>query len=267
MLKSSDLSTEAELLRLSFQQMYVEHGRKSEPRTGLHASSLLVPESEWCARKHVLINLFPEQAKTPELHSWDWKLQAIFDEGWKLHERWQNIFRMYSNVVHEEITDEDGLVAGIEYELDRTHYDETREVYFSPDAILEFGPHRYVVEIKGIKQESFLELTDNLETAIQVSEVVAKACIQANLYMHFLGLKRAILLIENKNDQSFKVWVIEHDPDLIKPYRDRWYAVKGNTQVVRNQGMNKLKPRVCASPNSPLAKKCPMREVCFRENE
>ena len=249
------LETEAELITIHFQTMLIKWGTAESPRYGLHASAVLVSDVEWCVREHVLHEIYPNQAIAQQLQPWDWKKQAIFNNGWFLHRRWQGLFRDFGNTVFNE-TDE-------EWELDHTHYDETRNIYFSPDALLNFAGQRYVVEIKGIKQEAYQDLTDDLMYAIEVNETVAKARIQANLYMHLLGLKKAILLIENKNDQSFKVWVIEYDKELSVKYIQRIYTVKGNVVNVRTFGLEKLYPRICHSRGDARAKSCPMREVCF----
>lgn len=249
-------SQEAELIKLHFENMLVQWGIATPPRTGLHASSVLVPDQEWCVRRHVLVELFPNQAVAPEINSWDWRTQAIFENGWDLHKRWQKIFLKFAHMVISE---------DLEPELDLTHYDETRNLYFSPDAILEFAGQRYVVEIKGVKQEAYQELTDDLQVAMRACETVNKAVIQVNLYMHLLELKKAIILVENKNDQNFKVWVIEYDAAMSVPYVERIYAVKTQTILTRTHGLNKLPVRVCQSRGDALARKCPMRDCCFSE--
>src|SRR6266702_1613847 len=161
----NDFQQEAELIKLSFQQMYLQKGRDQEPHRELHAANLLESESEWCTRRYVLMNLFPEEVQKPELKSWDWKREAIFEDGWVRHKKLQALFKRYGNVVLSE--------SG-ELELDLTHYLEDENLYFSPDAIIQFGNEKYLVEIKGIKQEVFVLLTDDLEQAITVSQVVEK---------------------------------------------------------------------------------------------
>jgi hypothetical protein len=261
-MSESKLQLEAELITIHFQSMLVRWGQSAPIRTGLHASAVLVSDAEWCVREHVLHEIYPDRAIAEALHTWDWKRSAIFENGWRLHQRWQDVFKKFAKVVYEHVVDEEGY-AITEWELDRTHFDVTRNIYFSPDAIIEFAGQRYLVEIKGIKQEAYQELTDDLMHATLVNETVAKARVQANLYMHLLGLKKAVLLIENKNDQSFKVWVIEYDRELSVKYIQRIYYVKGNALNTRTFGLNKLAPRICHSRGDQRAKVCPMRDVCF----
>jgi len=269
MFQTSKLQLEAELLTIHLQNMFVQWGQSAPIRTGLHASSVLVSDAEWCVREHVLHEIYPEKAEKEFIQLWHWKRQDTFLHGWELHRKWQTLFGRYAGVVLTETykgiayIPNDEVSTELTPELDLTHYDETRNVYFSPDALIEFAGQRYVVEIKGIKQEAYQELTDDLMHAIEVNETVAKARIQANLYMHLLGLKRAILLIENKNDQSFKVWVIEYDKALSVKYIDRIYKVKGAVINTQTFGLARLPKRICQSRGDARAQYCSMREVCF----
>lgn len=256
------LRTLAALITLDFQDMYLSYGASQSPRTGLHASSLLVPESEWCTRRYVLSELYPDQAETPELARWQWKQQAVFENGWDVHKRWQKLFRQFGNVVYGDGVGESGIIFPNMPELDLTHYDGERHVYFSPDAILEVHGEHMVVEIKGINHEAYQSLPNALEGAMTACETVNKAVIQANLYMHLLELNHAIILIENKNTQDFRVWVTEYNRALALPLVQRAYSVKG--AIVRAR-KGQLASRVCESPDSPLARKCPLKGICFRE--
>jgi hypothetical protein len=255
---SKALKVQASLLTLEFQDMYRKWGANKPPRTGLHASSLLVAESEWCPRRHVLSALYPDQAESPELANWQWKQQAVFENGWRLHERWQDVL-LKSGLVAMGTGSQAHLP-----ELDLTHYDEDCQLYFSPDAIIDYGGERFIVEIKGINDKAFASLTDDLEQARKACETVNKAVVQANLYLHLLDLTKAIILVENKNTQEFKVWVIEYDKQMAMEYMHRVYEVKGALILARRNGPDKLPMRVCASRYDPLAKKCPLQGMCFK---
>jgi hypothetical protein len=250
---NSEFDTIAELIRQEIQDAFLAWGSSQPLRSGPpHASALLSSEQEWCVRRYVLAQLQPDDVQPEDLKYWQWKQQAIFLHGWEIHRMLQLIFKNHLKVV----------MTNGQPELDLTHYDEVRNVYFSPDAILEFFGEKYVVEIKGIKQEMYQRLTDDLITAIGACETVSKAIHQANLYMHLLEIKRAIILVVNKNDsREFRLWVIEHDPLLAKLYTNRAYQVKGAVTLARAHG--KLPARVCSTLNDALAKKCLMRDVCF----
>src|SRR6266568_8068924 len=164
---------EAELIKMHIQGMFNQWEESKPLRTGLHASSVLVPESEWCTRKHVLASLFPDKAVRPEPKPWDHRQNAIFLHGWVLHEKYQMLFSRFGDCV----------------EVETPHYDESTGLWFSPDAIIRFGGETYVVEIKGYKAEEYEKHTDKPPRA---------AHIQANLYCFLLDIQKAIILIEHK---------------------------------------------------------------------
>lgn len=299
----SSLLLEAELLTLDFQSMYVRWGKTTPPRTGMHASAIL--DKQFCVREQVLHELYPEQGEGQEWNHWDWKKSAIFENGWRLHQRWQDVFRKCGNVVYSpvsvadawgvpesHVTTIDGQICAAE--LDLTHYDAERNLYFSPDAIIQFGGVKYVVEIKGINNEAFYGtprdeqgqllkglrnsqgkeikpqegLSDDLEASCAANETVHKAREQVNFYMHLLGLERGIILVENKSNQDFRLWVVEADFQRYEPYRDRLYAVKRDVALAKRHGVNSAFPvRACQSINETRAKQCPMRKLCFAQQE
>lgn len=265
---------EAELLTQDFKNMYVRWGRNTPPRTGLHASAVLAKDSEWCLRQHVLAELHSEQGEAREWNTWDWKRAAIFENGWRLHQRWQDIFLKCGNVVWtplsslppQDIPPHHLKMINGEWhaaELDLTHYDAERNLYFSPDAILQFGGETYVVEIKGIKQESYLSLPDDLQGACAINETIAHAREQVNLYQHLLLIQRGIILIENKSNQDFRLWIWEYEKERAWPYTNRLQDIKARTFLVRTHGESKLPVRCCQSASDRRAQTCPMRTVCF----
>ena len=226
-----DLTTE--LLTVYLQHLLVRWGREQPPRTGLHASAVLVPTREWCVRRQVLSASLADPFPIGNT----WHTNALFLHGWTLHEKWQQLFRRFAQVV----------------EIESAHYDETHHLHFTPDAVLAFAGERYVVEIKGYHAEHYLSLHSPPKAAVQ----------QANLYMHLLGVSRAIILVENKNTQEFKLWVLAYDPDAVQPYLERIAAVKA-AQASAAAGHG-LPARVCASRQDALAMRCPVREACFAQ--
>lgn len=210
-------------------------------RTGApHASAILVSESEWCLRKQVLLAIYPELAERPEVMPWTARQNAVFLNGWLLHEKYQRLFSDHGKVI----------------EVEHSHYDETRMLHFTPDAIIEFGREIYVVEIKGYKAETW-------EKMDEAGEPPQAAHHQANLYTYLLGIERWLILVENKNTQEIKVWSGEQDAELAKVYIERMYAVKGRVTLARGQAQTKLPDRICPNCNDYRAQKCPVRRVCF----
>lgn len=254
----SDLTTRAALLAEEFRDLYLRWGAAQPPRTGLHASSLLASESDWCTRQHVLINLYPDQLTAKQLRGWEWKTQATFLDGWERHRKLQFLLREYGGNALR-VVQTDG-----EPETDLTHYDETRQVYFSPDAVVDYAGTRYVCEFKGLDTSKYEKLTDDLSHACSVSEVVAKGRVQCLLYLHLLGLEYGLLLIEDKNSQQFRCYALHKQQDdrvAIQAQLDRLYAVKKYTTL------KKLPERTCADATCAKAARCPMRAVCFASQE
>lgn len=98
-----ELEREAELITISFENMLVQWGSNTPPRAGLHASSLLVKEEEWCVRRYVLAELYPDEAVTPALQHWNWKMQDTFLHGWELHRKWQHLFKEFGQVAYSQV--------------------------------------------------------------------------------------------------------------------------------------------------------------------
>lgn len=245
---SSELATVAALFKQSLQGMFDAWEDSRPPRTGApHASTILQPEGDWCVRRQVLLALYPEEAKKPEPKPWDGKRNRINKHGWVIHEKYQGLLLRFGNVVYFN-NDFD------KPELDYSHFDEERYVWYSPDAIIDWATHHRVVEIKGYKQEVWDELDED-------GLPPRDAWMQCNFYLHLLGLQYGFVLVENKNNQDPKIWGIEHDPILARPYTQRCYDVKGAVVVAAKH--QKFPARVCKSCNDDRASKCPVRDFCF----
>lgn len=230
------LRTLAQLFKLDLQDMFTTWDTSKPIRAGMpHASAILAPENEWCVRRHVLSALYPEAAERAVPKPWGSHTNAVFLNGWHLHEKYQQLLSTHGQVL----------------EVETAHYDETRMLHFTPDAIVLFDGQPYVVEIKGYCLESYNRLDE-------AGEPPQAAHHQANFYCHLLGIEHALILVECKNTQEFKVWCIQHDAALARVYLDRCYAIKGAITT------KSLPSRTCSSCRDRLAEKCPMRTLCFR---
>lgn len=307
-----DTTLEAELLEQDHRNMLVRHGSTTPLREGMHASAVL--DKDFCLREQVLHNLYPEQGEKEPWGTWDWRKSAIYENGWMFHRRIQQLHARFGNVVWSPVPEKQAVeikshvppalhkfYVKVEHafnqvpqwyaaELDLTHYDEERNLYFSPDMITLFGGERYIWELKGINQDAFagnvrfdasgnrLELynasgkkitiqeglTEELEQACQANETVHKAREQVNLYLHLLKLKSGVIFVENKSNQDFKLWTVEYEQERAFPYIQRIYDVKGKTAIAKMPG-GVLPLRCCKSMNDTRAKSCPMRNVCFKQ--
>ncbi|HEY5003436.1 MAG TPA: hypothetical protein VII61_09810 [Ktedonobacteraceae bacterium] len=257
-----DDSTLAFLLTNELQQAFQTWDRNQPARTGLHASSVLESDADFCTRQHVLAEQFPDERQQKEQY---WKVLAMFANGWSIHKKWQeDLLYPTGMVVLSEVEAHDMWNPVLEAELDRTHIHQETGIQFSPDAIIDFAGQRMVVEIKGINHEDFQGCVDKpLSAAANHNKSIRSAIPQLNLYLHLLGLQKGIILAEDKNTQDFMIWIWTYDPEMsIKPLTR---AIEVRTWIkLSDFNAGELPHRICSSINDSRAKRCPFRDACFR---
>lgn len=250
-----DLRSMAQLFKLKVMSTFDAWNADKPMRTGFpHASNILAPESEFCLRKLVMMAVYPSQAERPPVKPWNPLENARFKNGWVLHEKYQDLLKRYGRVIY----------TNGEPELDRTHFDETRLLYFSPDAIIDHYGTTMVVEIKGYK-DGLGKDTANKSTFDKLDELGTPpeaAHCQVNFYLHLLELDYGLVLVECKNTQELKVWCVEYDRELAQPYIDRMYHFKAAYLGVK-AGRKPLPVRKCEKSTDRLAEKCEMCRYCF----
>lgn len=170
-------------------------------------------------------------------------LNKIFLNGWVLHEKWQELFEKYSNVIS----------------IEETVWDEEHCIAFTPDARLMLLGKDTLVEIKGYKSKDVEEMDED-------GEPPKSAYKQVMLYCRLLGIKDAIILVENKDSQSFKVWHVVYDeskiPDLIERL-DNLKKYLSNWKVDHTA----LPKKICESKGCDRAKSCTMSKACFASDK
>jgi len=231
-------------------QMFVDDAKQkaqNDPREGLHASSILAPftgVTRLCFREHVLNKFYlpihdllaPDTLRT-------------FLVGWYLHLMWQRLFKQ----------------SGYAVEVEKTRIDEKWGVYHTPDVIARFphlsGNHLYIIEIKTMNARSF-------EKAVELSDPRRShegAFKQAQLYMYLTNVPEAVILLHNKNTSEFVTFTIQLDKVFIQPYIDRLDIL---VQLYERYAQERRLPkRVCEHSDTPRAKRCPMRDVCWVAND
>lgn len=238
--------TVAALFKQDVMDMFNSWNEDKPLRTGFpHASNILAPDHSFCLRQLVLAAHYPSECVRPETKPWDSLVNARFLHGWMIHEKYQKLFLKYGKVVRS---------ANGEPELDLTHFDEIRLLYFSPDAIVIEVGESMVVEIKGYKQENFAQMNE-------AGDPPTDAHKQCNFYLHLLELQYGLILVENKNTQEIKTWCIEYDKELAQPYLDRLYQFRVALHKAENDKC--LPPRVCSSSRDRNAEKCIACKCCF----
>lgn len=215
-------------------------------RTGWpHASSILAPGAKFCGRKLVLMSVYPEAAKRPDHKPWDTHQNMVFLNGWILHEKYQRQLHRYSTVE---------MLEG-RPELDLTHFHGIKLVYFSPDVVQKHLREAMPVEIKGYQHSTFEKLDEAGPAPLDAHR-------QVNFYMYLLNLKHGLILVEDKDNQHIKVWCVEYDEEMAKPYIARTDDFKADRERALTSG--ELPERKCKSVNDSNAQKCEVAELCFR---
>lgn len=236
-----NLRSAAQLFKMDVEEMFNAWDLAKPLRTGMpHASAILAPENAYCLRSLVLAAHYPNQVERPSLKPWTANQNQIFLNGWTLHEKYQTLFQRFGRVV----------------EVETSHYDETRLLHFTPDAIVEHLGENMVVEIKGYKAESFDKMDEH-------GPAPEAAHHQANFYMHLLDLQHALILVENKNNQAMKVWAVEYNQPLVNPYLDRIYRFR--TALHKAENDQGLPDRMCKTSRDRNAEKCGVCKLCFKK--
>ena len=222
-----DINPEEEIKMLKMQ-----YKQKNGDRYGLHASSMLASEKEFCYRKQVL-SLFYKQIQGENIPI---GLKRLFEEGNFIGEKWQRLFIR------------GGL--GKAEDMDRSLFWPEYDLSYTPDAIIKIGKNKYVVEIKSQNTFTFKKATSH-----------PGGMKQLKFYMYLTGIHRGFVLVEDKNDQSFKIYIAEYDPAELDTYIERLEYI----QVYKERFQNKKKmvKRLCKRDNIKRAKECNMRDACW----
>lgn len=234
-----------ELSKRMLDSFFIKWAESQPERTGVHASAILAHHNAFCLRELVLGQFFQ---KTPvEIPI---ETLAIFLNGWVLHRKWQDLYTMSMEANTVETT----------HYIDST--DGSIQISYTPD--VEDADDK-IVEIKGYR-------SDSAEACFQAPNPWTRkeyrnAHLQANLYMHFSQRERAMVLIENKNNQRYQAWNISYDSALAAPYLKRIEMLAYVIHVYeRTEKVVKRIPE-CSSINSKRACVCPLRNVCFASRD
>jgi hypothetical protein len=214
-----------------FEKLFQSWYDAQPDRTGIHVSSIIVSPERFCLRQIVLMQHFPH-AKI-RMHP---PTIRIFLQGWVIHQKWQKLF---SDV-------------GIAVETETTH-SHSSGATFTPDAVIEILGKLFIVEIKSMNGDAYESM----------KSVHADAEIQANMYMHLTGIRQSIVLVENKNNQQFKLWVIQYNKALIRPYLKRLEDIKISLEEFKLNMKLPSRHIKCPTIYTSLAKRCPVSEFCF----
>lgn len=220
-----------------FVKMVMTRGYENQERVGLHASSFIVGEKEFCLRAQVL-SLMYKQLQS-EQHPVG--LMRIFEEGNAIHEKWQRLL----------------IRAGYASAntLDVTQLNKQFRISFTPDIICEipeFYKSKMVGEIKSVNTFQFQRMIKH-----------PSASKQLQWYMHLTGIHKGFVLCEDKNTQDIKLEVYNYDSMLVAPYIERAEAIKYHYKRVRSESKMVARPSDAKSSDCKRCSKCVMRDACW----
>lgn len=220
-----------------FVKQVMTRGQESQERVGLHASSLIVGDKDFCVRQQVL-SLIYKQLQGEQINV---GLMRIFEQGNAIHEKWQ---RLFIRAGYSKASD-----------LDVTQFNDAYKISFTPDIICsipEFYDGKMIGEIKSVNTFQFQRMAKH-----------PSAWKQCQWYMYLTGIHKGFVLSEDKNTQDFKIEVYDYDPSIVAPFIDRAEAIKYYYNKLMKQHKMVQRPDSVKSSDCKRCKDCPMRLSCW----
>lgn len=184
----------AETLMKEFERfLSTKEGGGKKKITGFHASY-----GYRCKRRWVLLFQGAEYEK-----KFDDRTQRIFDNGHSVHERWRNYFKDMGILIDAEVEVKTNDPVPI-----RGH----------ADGILAWDGDKILYELKSINSNRF-------EFRRMYRKPDEKTYNQTQLYLYALKMDRAIVIYENKDNQTYLMFVVEKDEKNIEKQLKRFKAI------------------------------------------
>ncbi len=221
-----------------FVKQVMTRGLESQERVGLHASAMLVGDKDFCIRQQVL-SLIYKQSQGEQINV---GLKRIFEEGNAVHEKWQRLFIRGGYAKAKD--------------CDYTQYNEDYMMSFTPDIIASIPEWNdgepFVVEIKSVNTFQFQKMIKH-----------PSAWKQCQWYMKNAGVKKGVVLSDDKNTQDFKIEVYDYDEDAVAPWIERAEEIVYRYGRVFDEGKMVTRPLQAKSPNCKMCEKCFMKDACW----
>lgn len=140
--------------------------------------------------------------------------------------------------------------------------DDIYHIVYKPDAIVEI-PEFYGWDLQGKDRQMLCFVVPVGNMLFDVFGDVSELKQIANLCMHFSGVKKAFVIVENRDDMKFRVKFYDYDPDAAKKLIDR--ANRMQEAILRMMFANKMtkRPDQCISDSCSSCADCRMREACW----
>lgn len=235
---------------VKFIRQVMTRGLETQERSGLHASSIIVSDKAWCTRREVLSLLYKQIQK----ENTNVGLLRIFEEGNAIHEKWQRLLIRAGY--------------GKAKTMDRTRFNKEYEVSFTPDIVCripEFFDGVMVGEIKSVNSFQFKKMQSH-----------PSAHKQLQLYMYFCieeakskgkwngkDYTKGFVLCDSKNDQEFKLFIYDYDPNFVAPFIERLEDVQYYKQKLLDEKKLVERCEGCNNSTCKMANDCVMKNACW----
>lgn len=221
---------EEEMLRQSIDKLFVESEDKREERYGLHASSIIASDSEFCLREQVL-SLFFKMNQGKELPT---SLRKIFHHGNTIHEEVYDVFKK----------------AGVMIDSEVTRFLPEYDLTFTIDANVNLLNKEWICDVKSMNSYAFDKATSHPSGEKQVM-----------FYMWLYKKKNGFVLAYNKNTSDIKCFIVDYKKEKIKPYVMRLKEIQKAKATFLEEG--KMPKRKCADCETKRASTCNMKDACW----
>lgn len=224
----------------AFVKQVMTRGLESQERIGLHASSLIKGDKDFCLRQQVL-SLMYRQLQGEQLPV---GLMKIFEEGNAIHEKWQRLFIRggYSKAK----------------DLDVTQFNKKYRISFTPDIICripEFYDGKMIGELKSVNTHQFRKMTRH-----------PSAWKQLQWYMYLSGIHKGFVLSEDKNTQETKIEIYDYDVNVVSQFIDRAEEIKFRYKKAMKEHKMVKRPEDATSPDCKRCKQCALINACWKIN-
>ncbi len=208
---------------------------KSSDRYGLHASAILASDSEFCYREQVL-SLFYRQIQGENVSI---ALKRIFEEGNFIGEKWQRLF-IRGGIGKKE-------------DMDISRFVKKYDLSYTPDAKIELFNRPFIVETKS--QNTFI---------FKKQKSHPSGIKQLKFYMYLENVPQGFVLVEDKNDQSFKILLVDDlDISELEPYIERLEKIQEYKGILKEEKKMVPRHKACISSSCKMAQSCNMRDACW----
>lgn len=234
----------------AFVKQVITRGLDSQERVGLHASSMLVGESEFCLRAQVL-SLVYKQLQGEQVQV---GLMRIFEQGNAMHEKWQ---RLFIRAGYGKATD-----------MDYTRYYKDYMLSYTPDIVCyipEFFKGKMIGEIKSVNTYTFKKMSKHASAWKQCQWYMHLCIQQAKLDGTWNGVDytKGFVLNDDKNTQEFKIEIYPYTPALVEPFAERADSIMYNYEKLKSDHKMVKRPDDATSPNCKRCSKCAMKDACW----